>query len=473
MLQSNSDLPVSDLAHTAHYNCLDCLVTSRLNERLQSEGGLTVSLFDQALLGPALTCTLRGLRVDYGKMEEARDSVVVRIKEVRQQFQEAAGGEWKWGRGAKPSNVQLGKLLYDRFKVRARLTENDTYSVAADKLVDILEDPKTPEVAIPAIEAAIELSKLEEDRKSLSNPMSPDGRLHCSFLVAAQVSGRWSARKDSFGRGIALYGASDTVRRIVIADPGYIIVSMDQCQAESKLMSYLIGSEWWQESHERGNVHLDVGKILFPEHAAIITKKWAKDTDYPGRPGKSYYGMMKAMAHGLDYGQSYKGLARQLKIKEADAALARTRYFAQIPELPEYHRWVADEIKTKRRLVSPMGRVRQFLDRVWENSVIREAIAQNPQSGVSDLTKSFLYRLWKRLDPHDLQVLFEHHDSVVFQVRESQLDEVMPKAIALSRISLPIGDKEMRVKWECKIGPSWFDLRDVPEGRMRSWGWEG
>lgn len=468
-------LPAATLAHTADYNCLDCLVTSRVGDHLEAEGGIKASLFDQALLGPSLTCTLRGLRVDYARLLEARDAVAQDIILARQRFNEACGGEWKWGRGAKPSPLQLASLLYGKFKVRVRLGNTDSPSVAKDKLQDILEDPRTPEEAVPVIETALELSKLEEDRKALDNPLSPDGRLHCSFLVAAQVSGRWSGRKDSFNRGIALYGASKPIRSIVIPDPGYILVSMDQAQAESKLIAYLAGSQWYIDAHERPgvNVHVESGKIFFPEHAAVMSKQWVKDNKFPHNPSHDYYYYCKRLQHGNNYMQSPAGVARQLHIPQQAARVIQRNYFSRMPELPAYHLWVAGEIKAKRRLISPMGRVRQFLGRVWENSAVREAVSWQPQSGVSDFTKCFLYRLWKHLDPHDLQVLFEHHDSVVFQVPESRLDEVMPRVIALSDIQVPIGPRVMRVKWEAKVGDSWDAASDVSEEQMRKWGWEG
>lgn len=780
MTWTPASLPVADLAHTSDYCCLDNIVTVRAGRKMEAEGGLRSSLFDQALLGPALTCSLRGLRVDHGRLESARVATDESIRGAQARFESAAGIPWKWGRGAKPAPAQLATLLYQKFKVRVRLSDRDTPSVAKDKLADILEDPKTPEAALPVVEIAMELSGLEEDRKALRNPLSPDGRLHCSFLVAAQLSGRWSGRKNAYNGGIALYGASDPIRNIVVPDPGYILVGMDQMQGESRLMAYLVGSKWWQEVHDQGNVHIESGKVLLPKVAHLMTKAWAKSTDYPGRPGKKYYDMTKAMSHacldaesevltkrgwvsargydsrdeiavwspdgtlkwetpqrwtaadydglmvrlasrnvdllvtpnhklpmwnnrgifytkyagsapfsygqmptsgvledssdsrdaptvlearllaatwadgylrrdgwtvfgfaknrkiqrlitllsamgiefsrwayrggtcgatiafkphvrkrlgwdmlqwpleirkafldelvhwdgnvtkggswrvfnvrkcemeviatlchvsgrfarirkhgilkaggqqcwllhigrlqrnatdqrlpasafhcmktstehyngkvycpttttgwflmrrnGLvcvtgnsDYCQTYRGLARQLHIPEADAREAQNNYFKRIPELREYHQWVAAEIKTKRLLVSPMGRVRQFLGRVWEAQCVREAVSWQPQSGVSDFTKVFLYRLWKHLDSDALQVLFEHHDACYFQVLESRLDEIMPQVLRLSRIEVPIGPATMRVRWEVEIGESWLGLKDVEPDRLAKW----
>ncbi len=770
-----SALSLPDAAETEAYNCVDCQVTARVAARMQGEGG-AASAFDQALLGVALTAQLRGLRIDHGRLLSAREEVAEEIKRVRAVFEKAAGN-WKWGRGAKPSSKQLQDLLYNRHKVRVRLGNTDSPSVAKDALISIQEDPKTPEEAIPVIEAALDLSRLEEDRKALEHPTGPDGRLHCSFLVAAQVSGRWclpgwcevltkegwislkdwnpedkimvwsperkrcfwssskkaefansenlismrggqkhkfklvctrehriptynrhgdlvvkpagqagefrkiplggeflderfapelqtriavmthadgcmvmrgvirfkfvkerkierckalldaagigyevktppsgatsiyvkaapgwmklskwfgpwllkhnprvfveevgywdgqrkkrprgevytiyfttdkeaaewvatmahlagrsasihekrrqeekwhdnynvyisrgtedvncfgknkseyaepidrvycaetetgffltrclgsisvtgnSARKDCFGDGIALYGASDPIRKLVVPDPGYILVSIDQRQAESRMVAYLSGSQWYIDAHETAqNVHIESGRVFFPEYAETLTKAWAQETPFPHNPGHTYYALCKRLQHANNYMQTHKGIARHLHIPESAARSVQANYFRRAPEIKLYHDWVANELKTKRRLVSPMGRVRQFLGRVWESSTIREAVSWQPQSCISDLTKAFMWKLWKYLDPNHLQILLEHHDSVLFQVKEESLDSVMLRVIEFSRIEIPIGGRTMQVSWEVKIGSSWFDLKEIGKDKELLWG---
>lgn len=445
----------------AEYNALDILVTARVHEAMGSGGGLNPSLFDQALMGPSITCSLRGLRVDQGAVPRARQRIEKDVAKTQAELLQLVPSI-KFGKSWKPSPKTLAEILYQGFKVRTRLSRTDSPTVAKDILAEIVEDPKTPDEAIPVCQLALKLSALEEDRKALEKPAGPDGRIHSSFMVSSAISGRWGSRRDSFGDGMNLHSASDFIREIFIPDPGCILVSMDQMQAESNMMAFLAGSEWYIEAHKSGNVHLEAGRVFFPDKAEGMTKAWAKATDYPGRPGKTYYDLSKSMQHGNNYGQSAQGLARQLHIPKRDAMAAQLRYFSRIPEIPAYHRWVKNEIVGKRRLVSPVGRVRQFLGRTWENSSLREAISWQPQSGVSDITKIFLWRLWKHLDPWWLQVLMEHHDSVLFQVRESQLDMVMEMLKELSRIPLPIGDRTLENRWETHIGPNWANMKDYP-----------
>src|SRR5215469_9690139 len=153
----------ASLEADAAYNAVDCLVTTRVARKMDSEGLTKPSLFDQALLGPSLTCQLRGLRVDRGRMEEAETILAERTRERQDAFEKATGG-WKWGKSSKPAPQQLAKALYENMGVRIRISrDTENPSVAHDVLVDILNDPKTPEIALPVVEIALQLADLEED----------------------------------------------------------------------------------------------------------------------------------------------------------------------------------------------------------------------------------------------------------------------------------------------------------------------
>ncbi|HVB29541.1 MAG TPA: DNA polymerase [Terriglobia bacterium] len=365
----------------------------------------------------------------------------------------------KFGKSWKPSPQALATILYQGFRVRTRLGKTDSPSVAKDILTEILEDPKTPEVAMPVVELALQLSRLEEDRKALEKPAGPDGRIHSSFMVSSAISGRWGSRKDAFGQGMNLHSASPFIRGIFIADPGYILVSMDQCQAESNCVAYLSGSEWYIKAHAAGNVHMEAAKIFFPEHADK-SKTWIKETMHPSNPGTSYYQMSKKLQHGNNYCQTPNGIARHAHIPQIEARRVQNNYFRNMPEVPAYHRWVAEEIRSKRMLVSPLGRVRQVLGRTWEQTTVRELVSWQPQSCISDITKIFLWRLWRRELDLGIQILLEHHDSVLFQVPEAKLHVVMTQIMPMTDIPIPIGPRVLNSRWEVKVGHDWEGMQE-------------
>src|ERR1700692_2715310 len=145
------------------YNNYDIILTARVGEKMISEGALKASLFDQALLGPSLLCGLRGMRIDHSKIAQAKLEIEERARAGKEKFLQLAGSDVKFGKGFKPSPAELARILYRDFKVKTRLGKTDNPSVATNILVDIRDDIKTPDAALPIVELALELFSLESD----------------------------------------------------------------------------------------------------------------------------------------------------------------------------------------------------------------------------------------------------------------------------------------------------------------------
>lgn len=158
------------------------------------------------------------------------------------------------------------------------------------------------------------------------------------------------------------------------------------------------------------------------------------------------------------------GFARHGKMSVATAKEIREEYFSLVPEIPQWHRAVGDQIRRTHCLTTPMGRKRLFLGRPWEESTIKEAVAHVPQSTISDINKVILWRIWSRLDPGAAQILLEVHDSVLFQIREGDMDTVR-EAFSFTPVEVPINGKTMTIGSEAAMGGNWGDhSKENPEG---------
>ena len=80
-----------------------------------------------------------------------------------------------------------------------------------------------------------------------------------------------------------------------------------------------------------------------------------------------------------------------------------------------------------------MGRKRIFFGRPYEDSVLRKAIAYNPQSSTADYLSLGILQLWNAIVHENLPVkLFgQVHDAVAFQYPEDREDEILPQVIKL------------------------------------------
>lgn len=447
------------------YNQWDIHATRRAFLRLKKEGACEMAAFDHAMVGPALTMGLRGLRVD----ERAAAEVLEQTWDDARALRKAADKirKFTWTRTSiKPSPHELAKVLYDELKAPLQTNRDGGRTANKDALDAVMNSPKSTEEAVEVARISLELSRLEEDRKVIEKPRGWDGRMHTGFGVASTVTSRWSSRRDAFNEGANLHALSRRVRRIFIADEGKVLVSRDLSQAESYGVSFLANCAAYQKAHEEGNVHMFVGAKLWPK----VDQKTAKKTPVPFNPDMMWYDLFKRRQHAGNYGQTPHGFARIAHIPLDEARRSHKLYFDLFPDIAQWHRDVAYQLKTFKRLVTPMGRVRQFLGRTWDDSSVKEAIAHVPQSTISDINKIILFRLWRDFDPHVYQCLLEVHDSNIGQVKSADVAEFIERSEAASRVEVPVNGKLMVIKSEVEVGYNWgkYSANQNPEG-LKTW----
>lgn len=443
------------------YNCIDTLATARNHEEMLREDRQRGSfLFDQAILGPSITMQLRGTRVDRAKMKLAEEETLDEARDLQRQFETAVGHKVKWGKSVKPSPAQLAEILYREMGVRVRTAQNGAPTVNKEAISSILEDQKTPDAAVRVAEIQHELAVLEEDQKLLRKPIRETGRMHSTWTVAGTTSGRFSCKQDEYGFGANQQALNHRLHKIFVPDDGYVFINIDQKQAESRGVAYLAGCERYKAMHLQGNVHVQVGELVYPD------VRDPKHTALPWDENKYYYDLFKRLQHASNYGQSPFGMARHAHMKVDEATRIQNKYFEELPEIRDWQAEIANQLRVYHSLTTPLGRRRQFLGRTWDDSLVKEAIADVPQSMISQLNKIITWRIWNHFDPQRAQILMEGHDSNLFQVRIGDT-ETVDQIIDLCRIDVPIRGDTMRVEVEAQWGYSWAksDLKDY-EGKL-------
>lgn len=432
------------------YNLWDIHATALSARKLVAEGGADASRFDMALYGPALTMSLRGLRVDERAAAEVLEETWDEARAHRKALDAIRKFTWN-PRTIKPSPHELKRILFDELRAPLQLNRDGGRTTNTEALDKILNHAKSSEEAAEVARIALELSRLEEDRKVIEKPRGRDGRMHTGLGVATTVTSRWSSRRDAFGDGANLHALSRRVRRIFIADPGFVLVNRDLDQAESYCVAWLSGCRRYRELHERGNVHLAVGGMLWPE----VDGSTAKVTAVPWNPDMMWYDLFKRRQHSGNYGQTPHGFSRIAHLPLAVAKRSHALYFGEFPEIKAWHAEVRYQLQTFKKLTTPMGRIRQFVGRTWDDSTLKEAIAHVPQSTISDVNKIILARLWRELDPWLYQCLLEVHDSNLGQVREEDVAEYLERSAPLARVEVPIGDGVMVIGSSVEVGRNW------------------
>ena len=140
------------------------------------------------------------------------------------------------------------------------------------------------------------------------------------------------------------------------------------------------------------------------------------------------------------------------------------KYFEAFPMIKEWHKWVSREIQTKGYMTTALGRKRTFWDRREDDSTLRKALAYEPQSVVGDICHIQEYLIWYHFHPH-VQLLANGHDAVLFQLRKSDLDTLLPDVLQYLEVPVQVTDisgksRTMLIKSDVKVGLNWSDASD-------------
>jgi DNA polymerase-1 len=445
-----------------HYNALDCCVTVEVwQKRLAHFGTNTwrTYLNEKDIQAPALEMQLRGLRMDAAATYEECQQLAHEISLLESYLADLCRAV-----GHPPVNwksPQQVKRLLNSLGYTCKGTDRDT-----------LENMLVYFWAQPFIRAILSL----RDRAKLYDVLAKtsrdrDGRFHAAFKVAGTTTGRLSSAKDPFGEGHNLQNINERTRRVFVPDPGYKLAYIDLEQAESRGVGYLSSDENYISACESADLHTTVCRMVWP------------DLDWTGDPAEdkaiaeapfyrtfSYRDMAKRLGHGLNYRGKPATMARHIKVPKEVVEQFQNAYFLRFPAIQRWHYSVMERLQRNGTITTPYGRYRRFFGRSGEDATIRKAIAHEPQSLLSDILNTGLWRIWWQLP--SAQLLAQVHDAVLLQYPEEQEAEILPAAKDLLEVTTLVHGREMTIPAEPKAGWNWANYDELanPSGLKK---WEG
>jgi DNA polymerase-1 len=215
------------------------------------------------------------------------------------------------------------------------------------------------------------------------------------------------------------------VRKLFRPDPGYFIFEGDLSKADAQVVAWDAGDEKLKEVFRSGkNLHL--------ENAIAIFGGCDKEDNSDIR----YY-RAKQGVHMVNYGAQPNTVSTILKISLREAEHFIDSWFAAHPDIARWHNRIEQQLQTTREVRNAFGNRRKYLTRI-DDKLLKEALAWIPQSTVALV----INRIWKAFDTHlpIIQVLLQVHDSLVFQLRESDRALVLPTAFELTKVPVPYPD---------------------------------
>jgi uracil-DNA glycosylase family 4 len=453
----------NDMSHW-RYNAMDGVVTLDVSYKIEDEmkdAGLSDFYFNHVHpLAFALSDASReGVLID----KKARDELVVRTKEKI----ESVGVEVNdlAGREINPNSTkQVQALLYDEFKFPVMYNKD--------------RRPTTEETALRKLEkrypSEMILTKIIEYRKHyklvstfLDVKTDEDGRMRTSYNASGTENGRISSSQSLWGTGMNLQnipvGKSrgvENIRNIFVAGEGNVFVKGDLSQAETRVVAhilYRIGDSTLYDLYRDPDfdIHTWMASFIFEKDESEISKHEREVGKLANHSGNYCAGpgvlQKKALKDGLE-GIDYRMAQRILEVRHG--------------AIPGLRKWWADverKLRQTRVLTTCLGRRRIFFGRLDDNSVIRDAVAFEPQSTVGDVCNTIFRRLhvkFRELNTPATPIL-QVHDEVVVECASSMEGDVVKEKRKASIVPLFINEEPLIIPIDISVGKNWRDCKPV------------
>lgn len=449
------------------YNGLDCCVTAEVFDALRPQIDPTVQAvydFERDLQGPVMDMKLRGVLIDQRRRAEVVaemeaklsvlqhnlnrlvcDGIGYRTAPVNPAKPSATKGEFNWN-----SPLQMKELLYEVMRLPEQKSRG---TVTADR--DALEKLSNYFYAEPIINHVLALRDLGKKLGVLRTGIDDDGRIRTSYNIAGTDTGRFSSNASDFGTGTNLQNIEDSLRSIIVADPGYKFAYIDLAQAESRAVGAicwnLFGRGAYLDACESGDLHTTVTRL------ARKTLPWTGDlrldkeiAESPGYRHLSYRDLSKKLGHGTNYYGKPRTMARHSKLPVNVIEEFQGDYFTAFPEIPMWHASVGRRLREDRMIVSLSGRRRHFFGRPDDDATLRAAIAYDPQGSVGDILNRGMLQVWRT---GLCQLLMQIHDAILVQYPAHLEDRLIPQLISAIAVPVPLAQgRTMTIPSDCMTG---------------------
>lgn len=408
-----------DLEQASPYAAEDADVTLRLhnhlNQALVKDEKLNAIYQDiEVPLVPVLSRMERtGVLIDDMLLSAQSQEISVRLDELEQKAFELAGQEFNLS-----SPKQLQAILFEKMGLPViKKTPSGAPSTNEEVLQELALDYPLPKLLLEYRGLAKLKSTYTDKLPKMINPQT--GRVHTSYHQAVTATGRLSSTDPNLQNIPIRNEQGRRIRQAFIAPHGYKVLAVDYSQIELRIMAHLSGDKALLEAFQQGkDIHAATAAEIIGVDISEVTSEQRRRA--------------KAVNFGLIYGMSAFGLSKQLGIPRGEAQGYMDKYFERYPGVMQYMedtRSLAGEfgyVETiyGRRLHLPEIKSRNGMRR---KAAERAAINAPMQGTAADIIKKAMLLVDEWIEKEgqgDVRLLMQVHDELVFEVKESRLDEI-------------------------------------------------
>jgi len=376
------------------------------------------------------------------------------------------------------SHPQVNRLIYVTLNVPVRAGTGE--QVLTGLLANVIKDKRKKRIC----ELILEIRRVDKTLGYLKAEPDYDGRMKTTFLITGTENFRTSTnvleppiRPTQVGwafQTVTKHGdVGQDLRSILVADRGYVIVNIDQSQAEARVCSLLAGDEDKLLAYDTRDVHAETAAKFFSVKPEQFSKKllgYECAERFVGKTLRHAFhlgiGKREAMINVNTDARKYK---IDINISEWFAQKCLNALELDTPKIPKvFHETIKELLYNDRRLFGTYGASRYFYDDEGSD-LWKGGYSFIPQQTVSDKTKHVLLKIVKHL--WDVKVVVESHDALAMLIREKVVEERIEEIqswfsepIDFSRCSIP--RRSLVIPTDVEIGYNYKELKNFSRKLM-------
>lgn len=397
-----------------------------------------------------------GVLIDKKALEALAKTYHTELSKIEKRIFSHAGQEFNVS-----SPKQLGEILFDKLGLVAKgqkKTATGQRSTRESELEKIRE-------LHPIVDDVLEYREVQKLLSTYIDSIPPlldeHNRLHAEFLQTGTTTGRMASQNPNLQNIPIRSERGRAIRNAFIAPEGYTLVALDYSQIELRIAAILSKDKNLCEIFMSGrDVHQEVAARVFNVEAEKVDAEMRRRA--------------KIINFGILYGMGVNALRAQLGTTTAEAHQFMEDYFKTFSRLAEYLEETKGFARKQGYTETLFGRRRAFPEMKSPLPYVRaqaERMAINApiQGTQSDIIKRAMVdiniMLKEKSVPGDAHLLLQVHDELVYEVRTSTQEEIIPEIKRLMEgVLTPAQAQQVPVLVEAKIGTNWGEMQPYKKG---------
>jgi DNA polymerase-1 len=431
------------------YNLFDTVYTYKLYEyflpRLKNSGKYDYYRYRMQVTKVLNDVQMNGVAVSLDALDELEKKYQEQCDKALVVLRSLAGEDF---------NPQSPKQIKDYFTSKGVSSP----SFDSDHLKKLLREGKEVEFIDALLEYRYAAKVIGSFIANVRRKVGEDGRIHPYYLPHGAKTGRLSAK----GPAIQTMGRDSGIKRALVAEPGYKIISCDYSQAELRTVAELADDKAMIAAFQPGAPDFfdDLMTKIWPEEFPTIEAYEAFKHEQP-KTAKNRRALVKSICYGSNYGRGVPAIATALEMPIDSAQYVYDQYMGSYAGLRNWQQKVRHSVGRKeenymRQTKFGMTYNPLFVPDADYASTQNEALAFVPQSTANDICLNAAIKINEQVGQYGAKLIGLVHDATYVECPEETIEECsrmmereMSKAATLVFNRVPfVAEAEVGNNWE-------------------------